>query len=242
MSLTKIVRFTLSLLLAVPFNLNAQEKTVNVDWERGIRLGCDLSRFALSTFQPERKGIEFSIDTEWKRNLFVTAEVGAEKVSDKSNRIDYTSNGFYGRIGIDHNIFARHDNPQSKDIVYVGVRYGFYSVTQRTDSYFIPEGYWGNTSGSLATETLTGHWIEGVFGVKVELLKNMFLGLSARGRFLIFSQKNLNYPDYMPGFGDGSNKFNYGLNYSVYYQLPLMKVKAKPVEKKNVKGAKNVKK
>lgn len=197
-----------------------------------MRFGCDLTRFAVGEFQSGRKAIEFSWDTEVKSDLFYTVELGLESTTKDNNSIRYKSDGFYGRLGFDHNILKR-DQVKKRDIVYIGLRYGFYRITQQTDWYMIPGSHQGDTiTGSFSSKSLNGHWLEAVFGVKVELFKNFYLGASLRPRFLLFSKKDINYPCYMPGFGNGANKSSFGITYSAYYQVPFMKVKPKKKEVK----------
>ncbi|HEY4787019.1 MAG TPA: DUF6048 family protein, partial [Bacteroidales bacterium] len=179
---------------------------------------------------PERKAVEFSFDTEVKRNLFTTAEAGFEHVDKENDLLSYKANGIYGRVGIDYNILKRDKLEKGHDIVYVGIRYGYFVLNQRTDNYTIPGNYPGDTlTGSISSRNMDGHWIEPVFGLKVEVVKNLFLGASLRGRILLFStkEKGINYPEYMPGYGNGANKSNFGVNYSIFYQIPIMKVKPK---------------
>lgn len=201
-------------------------KVKPTEWVRGIRLGCDLSRFTLPFVQKGRKAIEFSIDTEWKPKLFVTAEAGFENVSISNTYIDYQSNGFFVRAGYDKNVM-KHDAPQFHDMFFVGFRYGIGIMQQEVKSFVIDEDYWGDVIGSYAPKVIQVHWLELVAGVKAEITKTIFLGFSARIRYKLFSTKAINYGYTYPGFGNGEKKLNIGFNYSIYYQIPLMKVKNK---------------
>ena len=236
MFIKKIAGF---ILVTIVLNINNCIAQDTAQWTRGLRFGCDVSRFALSEFQQGRKAMEFSFDTEYKYNKFFTAEAGVEQISTSNDRLSYKSTGFYGRAGLDFNILKRDKLEKGRDIVYVGFRYGFYHVNHQVDSYVIPSYFPKDTrNGSFSSKNLNGHWIEVAFGLKVEVVKNLFLGGSARGRVLLFSGKDINYPNYMPGFGKGANKVNFGVNYSIYYQIPLMKVKPKKVAKIETKPKK----
>ena len=227
----KIAGFTLTAILLL--NINHSIAQDSIQWVRGVRIGCDLTRFALYEFQPDRKAMEFSFDTEFKRNKFVTAEIGMEQSKNENIRLSYRSSGFYGRVGVDFNILKKDKLEKGRDVVFVGFRYGYYNMTQQTDAYVIPSYYSTDTlRGSYSSKNLYGHWVEVAFGLKVEVLQNLFLGASMRGRVLLFSKKDLNYPYYAPGFGKGANSTNFGVNYSIYYQIPLSKVTAKKVAKR----------
>lgn len=228
-----ILKYFYVLLLLGLFSLNAYGqtdtsavKTKPVVWTRGIRLGCDVSRFLLPYTQKGRKAIEFSIDTEWKSRLFLTAEAGFENVSLSNNYIDYTSNGFYVRAGYDKNMM-KHDAPQYNDMFFIGFRYGMAIMEQQVNSYTIEDKYWGNVSGDYSSKMIHTHWLEFVSGLKAEITKSIFIGFSARLRFRLFSTKAINYGYAYPGFGNGDNRLNIGLNYSIYYQIPIMKVRSK---------------
>lgn len=233
MFIRKIAGFILITIVLSITDCFAQD---TVQWTRGLRFGCDLSRFIVNELQPGRKAMEFSFDTEFKSNKFATLEIGTEKTTKENDRISYKSNGYYGRIGIDFNILKKDKLEKGRDVVFIGLRYGYYNVNQQVNSFAIPSLYAPDTlKGSYSSKNLFGHWAEVGFGLKVEVLNNLFLGASVRGRFLIYSKKDINFPYYIPGFGNGANSSNFGVNYSIYYQIPLMKVKPKKVAKKNLK-------
>jgi hypothetical protein len=233
MYIRKIAGFILITIVLSTTNCFAQD---TAQWTRGLRFGCDLSRFLVHEFQSERNAMEFSFDTEYKSNKFATLEIGLEKATKENNRISYKSDGYYGRLGIDFNILKKDKLEKGRDVVFVGFRYGYYRVNQQVNSFMNPGFYPSDTlRGSYSSKSLYGHWAEVAFGLKVEVLKNLFLGASIRGKFMLYAKKDINYPYYMPGFGNGANNANFGINYSVYYQIPLMKVTPKKPLKKDVK-------
>lgn len=202
------------------------------EWVRGIRLGCDLSRFGVPFFQNGRTATEFSIDTEIKRDLFPTFELGFENSKVNNDRITYKSNGLYGRVGVDYNILKR-ENPTSRNVFFVGMRYGFSAAKQETD-WNIKPGYWEGAPSGSSSDILGTHWMELATGLKVEVLKNFFLGWSIRGRILFSGTDVENYPYAIPGYGNGAKGANLGMNYSIYYSIPLMKVKVVEKSSKNL--------
>jgi hypothetical protein len=230
MFIKKIAGFTL---IAILLNLNNCFAQDTVFWTRGLRIGCDLSRFALPELQPDRKALEFSFDTEFKNNKFVVIELGNEQVKTENDRLTYQSKGYYGRLGMDFNILKRDKLEKGRDIVFVGFRYGYCNINQQVNKFVTPSFFPKDTVwGSFPSANLYGHWLEVAFGIKVEVLKNLFLGTSLRGRVMLFSKKDINYPNFMSGFGNGANPNSFGLNYTVSYQIPLMKVAPKKVVKK----------
>lgn len=220
------------------FSHNGIAQTITIEksyeWVRGIRLGCDVSRFGLPIFQKGRNGAEFSIDTELKRNFYPIFEAGFENSKVNNDRIGYKLNGIYGRLGLDYNILNRED-PTSRNVFLLGIRYGFATSKQETD-WNISGDYWGNAPKGSSSNVLGSHWMELAVGLKVEVLKNVFLGWSLRERILFSSTKVDNYPYSIPGFGNGANSSNLGMNYSIYYSIPLMKVKVAEKIKKEIQN------
>jgi hypothetical protein len=209
------------------FNGFSQAKPTekSYEWVRGIRLGCDVSRFGVPFLQKGRTATEFSIDTELKRNFTPTFEAGFENSKVNNDRIGYTSNGIYGRIGFDYNILKRED-PTSRNSFFIGARYGF-SASKQTTNWNIAGDYFGTTPKGSSSDIIGTHWMELVVGLKVEVLKNLFFGWSLRERILFSTTSVENYPYAIPGYGNGGKGSYLGLNYSVYYSIPLMKVKGK---------------
>ena len=230
MFIKKIAGFILVLFLlssAVGFSQDT------LTWTRGLRFGYDLSRVAQYYLQPDRKAMEFSFDTEYKEDKFFTIEAGVEQSQKNSDVISYKSNGYYGRVGFDYNFLGRDKLEKGHDIVFIGLRYGYFNLNQTLNKYMIPSYYPSDTAwGSYPSKNLSGHWIEAVFGLKVEIVKNLFMGASLRGKVLLYSTKADNYPYFMPGYGKRANGANFGINYSIYYQIPIKKVKYKQAEPK----------
>ena len=112
------------------------------------------------------------------------------------------------------------------DVFFIGARYAMSYMNQKITNYLITDSIWGNpTTTKFNTSSCYSHWIELLAGVKVELFHNIFLGWTIRGKFLLLSNHSVYYPQYIPGYGDGSSSSNFGWTYSIFYQFPLMKVK-----------------
>ena len=88
---------------------------------------------------------------------------------------------------------------------------------------------WGNeliTSGTGIglRENLNASWIEFVSGIKVQVLKNIYMGVSIRLIRLLNDKKPLNFDNlYIPGFNKKTdeNVFGAGLNYTISYSIPI---------------------
>jgi hypothetical protein len=213
---------------------------------KGLRLGVDLSRFSLYFLEPERQCFEVSADFEALRNLYPTVEYGQQKVS-LNKTIDnyypdgtyffksgyyYKSDGSYYRIGADYS-FLKVNAQNQYDMLFAGLRYGFANMSHYAEDITIGSGYWGSYSdGSVPENKIKAQWIEIAIGLRAELFKNFFMGWSFRGRILIDKTKDEYMDPYsIPGFGDGSKNSGFGFNFSIYYKIPMFKVKNKPALK-----------
>ena len=193
----------------------------------GLRLGFDVSRLSLYYFQPERKNIEVSSDMELFKRLYPTIELGWNDIKLKNDSLyDYYSNGYYARIGFDHN-FLKPENNNDKEMFIGGIRYGYSFFNDYAENIIIKDNYWGDFNGNLSKRSLNAQWLEFVAGFKVEVFKNLFLGWTLRGRILITKSKEKTDPYWIPGFGKGSAKTSVGFNYSIFYSIPLYKTKHK---------------
>lgn len=218
--------FVLCLLSAISYGQAEQEKKIkpkrtdNYIRMKGIRLGIDLTRpFQDLWTKGNRYGSEFSADMELWPNMFPVFESGYDILKIKTSYIDFTSKGSYSRIGIDYNfLVAEHDN--DKDILFVGIRYGFTLARQQVDQYLI-NSYWGPTSGRYGNQNYFAHWGEFLFGVKGEVLHNLYMGWTIRGKVKM-NHKDLGLPPvlFIPGYGKAEKKFTLDFTYSLYYNLP----------------------
>ena len=112
------------------------------------------------------------------------------------------------------------------------MRYGASTFSQTLNSYKIynTSSYFPEIPSVISGEKfngLTSQWVEVVFGLKAEVLKNIYLGFSIRMNRLITNTKPDNFDNlYIPGFNRTYNgDFGIGFNYSVSYFLPLYKTK-----------------
>jgi len=189
---------------------------------KGIRVGVDFSKFLLPLlFNYERSGFEASIDMYVRENMFAIVEAGWLNVSLARTDFLYKQYGTYGKIGIDYNLL-KHKVPKSNDMVYAGVRYGYSKFNQQAERVIIPGYYW---PPDLRGETIpltymNAHWLELLLGVKAEVLKNLYLGMSFRLKFRLIPPKDeFSTPYMIPGYGTGSEKSALSINYYLSYNI-----------------------
>ena len=190
---------------------------------KGIRVGIDVSKpFLPLMYGNERMGFEAAADVYVAKNLFAAAEAGWMRIDlDKGDTAyHYRSNGMYAKAGVDYNMLkARH--PYSNDMVYVGFRYGMSVFNREIDNITIPGYYWPDLPGqSIPKATLNAHWIELLMGVRAEVLRNFYVGLTFRIKFKVVSPNDeQSTPYFIPGYGKGNEGYSLGLNYFASYNI-----------------------
>ncbi len=225
----KIFNFILALLLLATTSYAQREQEVkkrpkradNFTRMHGLRVGLDLTRpMQHFWFTGDRIGTELTFDIELIPNFFPVLETGWETLKIDQDYLAYNSSGSYSRIGFDYNFLAA-DHKKDMDILFVGLRYGFSFANQEVNSYRV-QNYWGDLSSSYPKQKYNSQWFEVLLGIKGEILHNLFLGWTIRGKLKTF-QKDFDLPPvyFNPGYGKAENKFNFDFTYTVSYILPF---------------------
>ena len=208
----------------------------------GIRFGVDLFKLSRSFYEPDYKGLEIVGDYRLTRKHYLAAEIGNENKTVDDDRLDFTTNGTYVKVGFDYNTYENWLDMEN--MIYVGLRYGVSSFSQTLNSYEIynPNPYFGEAPVVVPAEKFSGlsaQWLEVVVGVKAKLFNNVYAGFSFRMNRLFSQKRPANFDNlYIPGFNRTYNgNFGVGFNYTISYFLPLYKttVKAKENEVKKKK-------
>lgn len=215
--------------------------TVEYRQSYGLRAGIDLSRPLISSLDDNYTGFEIVADYRLTEKLYIAAELGTEDKTRQEDSYNFTTSGSYLKVGVDNNTYANWYGEQNS--IFYGGRLAFSSFSQTLNNYqyFNSNRYWNPDTfaeGTNNAEEFSGRsaaWVEAVFGTKVELFANIFLGASIRLGILVSNSDGGDdrFPNlWIPGFNkvtDGS-RFGVGYNYSISYFLPLYKKKKKPVE------------
>lgn len=194
----------------------------------GLRVGIDISRFALLYFQPYRTDVTFQADVRLGRKFYGAVELGYNRTSHSDTSYTYKGNGVYTTIGVDYDFLKKKDKDE-KNMVFAGIRYGFARNTYEVPSYKIISEYWGsNISGSYPKTNMTAHWLELSLGIRVEALKNFFLGWGIREKIMLSNSAEDAFPPIViPGFGSGNKRSQFDMTYTVSYYFPLYKLKVR---------------
>lgn len=210
------------MLLLLPVWCSAQD-TIRypINAMKGIRVGVDVSKLLLPViYRNERIGFEATADAHVRGNFFGVVEAGWLRLNMDDTAFHYSENGFYGKAGIDYNLLKSR-RPYSNDIVYAGVRYGVSVFSQQADGITIPGYFWPDAADySIPKNTMQAHWIELLFGVKAEVLKNLYAGMTFRFKYKLLTPKgDYSKPYQIPGYGNGSSGYALGINYYLSYNI-----------------------
>ena len=206
-----------------------KDKLLNIN---KIRFGFDLLKPIVSSSEGDNLNYEIVGDLQLTENIYLAGEYGlVDKVIEDEN-INFNSTGSFLRIGFDYNMFENWIGMDNS--IYIGLRYGTsnfsskildYNVRNK-DSYF--SNLVTNEFQTIEYSNLSGNWIELLLGIKVETLKNVYLGLSLRLNKLLSDEKPNNFGNlFIPGFNKvtDENTFGSGFNYTLTYSIPLKKRK-----------------
>ncbi len=209
-----------------PVSLSASEKI-----PLSFRFGVDLYRIILSQVSDDFNGIEVVGDFRLGEDIFLALELGNTKTTKEIDQINFTTSGSYFKLGFDYNMFENLEG--MNNIVYVGLRFASSTHNQVLNSYTILDRsrFWLSSDLPIVNGFATGErsnlnaqWFEIVAGFKVQLLKNIYMGLSLRLNRLLNDKIPENFDNiYIPGFNKKTeeNKFGAGLNYTLTYGIPF---------------------
>lgn len=214
-----------------PIDLNPKD-SVEYKQSYGLRLGVDLSRPIMSFLDENYTGLEIVADYRLNQNLYLAAELGTEDKTKQEDLFNFTTSGSYLKVGVNKNNYANWYGEQN--LIYIGGRLAFstFENTLNNYQYFDTNRYWnpdGFATGSEVPENFSGlsaTWLEAVFGTKVELFSNIYMGASIRLGLLLSQKEDERFPNlWIPGFNKVTNdsRFGVGYNYSISYFLPLYK-------------------
>jgi hypothetical protein len=204
-------------------NISANNTLIDtLNYKYGLRFGIDISGPFFSIFESDQTLLKGSFDARMYKEYFIAVEIGIATKNFKEANLEYESKGQFLTIGADYNMLGYKEG--SNDILYFGIRYGISNYNTTVTNYKIQNGYWFDDPfiSSLEKQNGTGHWVNARFGIKVEILKNLYLGGSV-GMNRLISASSLNSFDnlFIPGFGNNNDKKSFQFNYTLLYMLPF---------------------
>ena len=228
------------------FPLIAQEETQESSFKKEVlkdsvysskkatlsfRFGLDLYRIGLTQFSNDYSGLELVGDFKISEEFYLAVEVGREETTKQSEQVNFTTDGAYYKLGFDYNMYENLVGLNNQ--VHLGLRFATSNYHNILNNYTLLDRtpFWTNSINEITNGYATGkrdnlnaQWLEFVAGFKVEILKNIYLGLSIRLNRLINDTVPENFDNlYIPGFNQKTdeNKFGAGFNYSLTYKIPI---------------------
>ena len=227
MKIKPMSRFFTSIILTLTFNSFSASTNDTIE-KFGIRAGIDIQKIIKSATDNDYTGLSISGDIRFKESLFIFSELGNEEKTISSYYLNSTVKGSYLKCGVN---FKLNNDIRTQNIVYSGFNLGFSQFDQRINSYTIYNTnsiYWGESiiDEPINLNDLNALWIELVFGLKTEILNNLFLGFELQLKS-IFKQRVIQDVTnlYIPGFNrtyDSSN-LGAGFSYSISYLIPVIR-------------------
>src|SRR6056297_1015646 len=187
----------------------------------GVKGGLNIGRFTDFIFKPERFSLEGSVDLNFGNKYFAVAEGGYSNTNLEKENYNYSSEGYFIKLGFDYNMLKKYPT----DFLGVGVRIGRSSFSQDANNVIIADSHWGNIPINIPSENVSTYWLEGSFGLKTEIFENIYLGWSASIKLKLSGGDPGFEPYNIPGYGNGINAINLGVNYYIYYQIPFNRKK-----------------
>ena len=193
----------------------------------GLRVGIDISRPIIQLAQKEPLGFEVMADYRVTKDLYIATELGSASEPTTEDYIAFHSKGQYGKIGFNYNAYENF--PGMHNEIYAGLRYGFSRFQQELISFDIHDyyDYFGDSYQTPHKKytNLSAHWLGLHIGLKVEIVKNLFLNTSVQVKKIFSEKKPENFENlYIPGFGQRLLHNNaVGFNYGISYLIPLKK-------------------
>ncbi len=195
----------------------------------GLRIGGDLSKIAKTIIDDDYTGFEINADYRLSKFLFVAGEIGTEEKTTDSDYLNSTSKGSYLKAGIDYNLYKNWFGMEN--MIYSGFRIGASTFSQTVNSYTIYNTHNEWQEQSLITDgieykNLSAVWAEIQFGLKAELVTNLYLGLNVQFKGRVSEKEPDNFENiYIPGFGRtyDSGSFGISFGYNISYLIPLFK-------------------
>ena len=203
-----------------------KEKSIN------LRVGFDLYRIILSRVSEDFDGFEIVGDFKVSEDFFIALELGSLDITKQVEQVNFTTNGNYFKVGFDYNMFENLEGMNNH--ITLGARIGSSRHDQTLNSYTILDRtrYWTNSDLPITNGFATGErpdlnalWFEVVLNFKVQILKNIYTGISLRLNRLLSDEIPSNFDNiYIPGFNKKTqeNVFGAGFNYTRTYNFSLL--------------------
>jgi hypothetical protein len=197
---------------------------------KGIRIETDLGSMlysALSTTKTtnnQQLGCIINISNKF----YPTFEIGRSSTLKMMNdNSSFSTNGIYEKFGLDFRLNKPTEGGKpSNNLILLGLKLGMSSFNYSIKDLKLKDEYWGGESNINYLDQQTNkYWFEITGGIRVEVLKNTYIGWSVRYKSLLSTNENGSvYAWYIPGFGVNVKETpSWEFNYMIAYQFNIPK-------------------
>jgi hypothetical protein len=216
-------------------NLQAQEDTITIaepiyKEKYGLRIGGDVFKLARSFYDEDYTGFEVNADFRLNKKIYIAGEIGFEEKITTTDFLKSTASGSYLRGGIDYNLYQNWLDMEN--MIFAGFRIGAATFSQDINGFTIYDVnnlFWNQQFSSGEGEkfsNLTALWTEIIFGTKVQVLPNLYIGFNVQLKFMLSNTQPNNFENlYIPGFNRtySNSSFGAGFGYNISYLIPIYK-------------------
>ena len=223
----------ISIILLFALTASAQEEkkdTVKVKHDyrpTGIRVGTDVAAIIKSGVDDTFEGWEINGDIDFYRYYFAV-DYGYWARDYVAYDSKYSNDGTYWRIGADVNFLTKDPD---KNMFFFGLRFGSSVFSEQMDIQKV-DPLWGDITTTLNNSNVNAHWFELTTGLRVKMLKFIWMGYTARLKFALDTNATgALMPSDVPGFGRADASSYWGFNYQIFVRLPVRKANSIPLKK-----------
>lgn len=184
----------------------------------GVRIGTDLLTIGKTYYTDYFKGWEINVDADVYRRFYVTMDYGSWSSNFSMPNGVYSNNGMYYRVGVDINFLLKDPD---RNMFFVGLRHGHTNYTDYSD-YSYTDPNFGVVNISATNGNPRANWKELTSGIRVKLWGAFWMGATLRIKFALNSKGQVDLISYdVPGYGRTFKTTWYGLNYQVFFRIPV---------------------
>jgi hypothetical protein len=170
-------------------------------------------------FDSPLSGWEVNADVDFGR-YYLALDYGVWSRKDSLDNGYYENDGRYIRAGVDINFLLKDPD---KNMVFIGFRYGRSAFDEKL-IYVTEVDDFGIIQTELSNPNATAGWGELTGGLRVKIWKSIWMGYTARFKFLPGVKGNSELETYdIPGYGKTSKSTYWGFNYQIFYRIPFRK-------------------
>ena len=215
--------------LIISVKANAQQDSISYQERYGLSVGVDLNKATRTIYDDDFDGFQVYGDYRITKDVFLATEIGFDDVIFRNPFFVKNTTGSYLKIGANWNVYDNWIGMQNQ--IYVGGRLAVSSFSHELQEFKIStrDDFFGSDIRTERREfnELLATWAEFQLGIRVELVKNIFLGSHIQFKARATDTEINNFDHfYIPGFfkTNDLSGFGFGWGYTLTYLLPFKKV------------------